>query len=586
MENREVAERLRQTADLLEVAGEDSFRVRSYRKAADVVDTCPEPVAALCLDPKRLLALPGIGRTMAGHIQELVSSGELGLHRELLARFQPGMLELLQINGLGPKTVAMIWQTYQAGTLDAVEALAQAGQLQVLPRMGPRAEEKILKGIAAYRQMRGRMRRDQAEAVLQLLLPGLASALGVAGVAVAGSYRRGRDTVGDLDILMWGPGFPASAAAARERVLQAPRLEEVLGQGDNKISLRLHAGTQVDVRLLPPESAGAALQYFTGSQQHNIQLRARAQQMGLKLNEYGLFRETGGAPGERVAGDSEEAVYAALGLAWIPPELREASGEIEAAAAGQLPRLIEAADLRGDLHMHTTASDGRTGILEMAAAAAERGYRYVAITDHSQALAMANGLDERRMLEHLEAIRAAERTFQQQHAGFRIFAGIEVDILADGRLDMADEVLAQLDWVIGSIHSRFDQPEAETTARLVRAVSNPHLDVLGHPSGRLLLRREAYRYDFEQVVEACREHGVAMEINASPERLDLNEVQARRARQRGVMLTINTDAHHPRHLDNMRYGLATARRAWLQAGDVVNTASDPLRLVHREPASG
>ncbi|MGH9483202.1 MAG: PHP domain-containing protein, partial [Terriglobales bacterium] len=341
-----------------------------------------------------------------------------------------------------------------------------------------------------------------------------------------------------------------------------------LAQGENKISVRLHGGLQVDFRLLPLESFGAAWQYFTGSQQHNIGLRGRAQQAGFKLNEYGLFREEGG---ERVAGAEEEEIYAALGLAWIPPELREASGEIEAAAAGTLPHLVAERDLLGDVHMHTTASDGRASIEEMADAAAARGYRYIAITDHSQALAMANGLDERRMLEHLARIRAAERSFQAAHPGFRIFAGVEVDILADGRLDLADEVLAQLDVVIGSIHSRFDQSEAETTARLVRAVNNPNLDILGHPSGRLLLRREAYRYDFERVLETCRERGVAVEINASPERLDLNHAQARRAKQRGVAVVINTDAHHPQHLANIRYGLATARRGWLEPGDVLNT---------------
>lgn len=572
MDNRSIARTLRQTADLMEVAGEDGFRVRSYRKAADAVDSCPEPLAAMCAEPKRLLAIAGIGKAMATHIQEMVQTGELSLLRELLTRFQPGMLDLLEVKGLGPKTVALIWQTYGAGTLDEVEALARQGKLRELPRLGAKAEEKILHSIATLRQMSGRFRRDQADEALALLVPWLQQASGVDSITVAGSYRRGRETVGDLDLLATGAGFPGAGGAVFERLVTAPRLQEVIAQGENKVSIRMHGGLQVDLRLLPPESLGAALLYFTGSQQHNIHLRGRAQQRGAKLNEYGLIRESDGA---RLAGATEEEVYAALGLVWIPPELREDAGEIEAAAAHPpaLPQLIELGDIRGEVHMHTTASDGRASIEEMALAAAARGYRYIAITDHSQALAMANGLNEARMLEHLARIRAAERRFRASHPGFRIFAGVEVDILADGRLDLEDAVLAQLDVVIGSIHSRFDQPEAETTARLLRAVANPHLDILGHPSGRLLLRREPYAFDFEQVLAACHRHGVAMEINASPERLDLNAVQARRCRQQGVAVVINADAHHPRHFDNLRHGIATARRGWLEAKDVLNTRS-------------
>jgi len=575
MENYEIARTLRETADLMEVAGEQSFRVRSYRKAADVVETCPEPMRGLQSDPRRLRELPGIGKTMCEHILELLGSGRLRLHEELLQRFRPGMLELLQVSGLGPKTAALIWETYQAGTLDEVEALAKAGKLRDLPRLGAKAEEKILRGIAVYRELSGRFRRDQIVEVLDLLRPGLLACPGVRQVEAAGSFRRGRDTVGDLDLLISGDGFPGAAAAVAEYCLHAPRLDSVLAQGENKISIRLHGGLQVDFRMLPPESWGAALQYFTGSKQHNVTLRARAQQQGYKLNEYGLYRESDGAA---IAGADEAGVYAALGLDWVPPELREDAGEIEAAAAHSLPALVTAADIRGDIHMHTTESDGRASIEEMAAAAAACGYQYIAITDHSQALAMANGLDERRMLEHLLRIRRAERDFQASHPGFRILAGVEVDILADGRLDLADEVLAQLDVVIGSIHSRFDQSGDETTARLLRAVDNPHLDILGHPSGRLLLRREAYRYDFEQVLEACARAGVAMEINASPERLDLNAAQARRCQQRGVGIVINTDAHHPRHLANIAYGVSTARRGWLSPADVLNCLPAPALL--------
>lgn len=570
MQNREIARKLRETADLMEVAGEDAFRIRSYRRAADVIDACPEPLQGMRDEPKRILALPGIGKTMTEHVLELLSTGDLHLHRDLLARFRPGMLELLQVSGLGPKTVALIWQTYQAGSLDEVEVLAKAGKLRTLPRLGAKAEEKILHGIAVHRQLVGRFRRDQAAETLELLVPHLRQTAGVERLEVAGSFRRGRETVGDLDLLATGAGFPAAGAAVAEALASAPRVAEVLARGENKVSVRLQSsGMQVDLRLLPPESFGAALQYFTGSQQHNIQLRARAQQRGLRLNEYALAREDTGAI---VASASEEEIYAALELPWIPPELREGAGEIEAA---HLPPLLQLQDIRGDVHMHTTASDGRATILEMAEAATARGYAYMAITDHSQALAMANGLDERRMLEHLQRIRAAEAEFQIVHPLFRIFAGIEVDILGDGRLDMSDEVLAQLDLVIGSIHSRFDQSEAETTARLLRAINNPNLDILGHPSGRLLLRREAYKYDFEQVLRACAESGVVMEINSSPERLDLNDLQARRCGQAGVKVVINTDAHHPRHLANMAYGVTVARRGWLEPHQVLNTRSAP-----------
>ncbi|HWG36901.1 MAG TPA: DNA polymerase/3'-5' exonuclease PolX [Terriglobales bacterium] len=568
MQNAEIARKLRQTADLMEVAGEDGFRIRSYRKAADVVDTCPEPVASLAADPKRLLALPGIGKTMCEHICALVATGELSLLSQLLHRFRPEMLDLLQVSGLGPKTVALIWQTYGAGTLDEVEALATAGKLRQLPRLGAKAEEKILRGIAVYRELSGRFRRDQAAEVIALLEPWLCAAVPGVSLTFCGSWRRGKETVGDLDIVACAPGFPAAGTALVDRFLHAPRLAAVLAEGESKCSIRLQDGLQVDLRLVPPESLGAALQYFTGSQSHNVSLRARAQQRGCKLNEYGVFRNSDET---MLAGASEPGVYAALGLEWIPPELREDAGEIAAAESASLPKLIETSDIRGDLHMHTVASDGKATIQEMAAAAAARGYQYIAVTDHSQALAMANGLDEKRMLEHLSRIRGVEADFQVAHPGFRILAGVEVDILSDGRLDLDDAVLAQLDIVIGSIHSRFDQSREETTARLLRAVANPNLDVLGHPSGRLLLRREAYAYDFEKVLQASAAAGVAMEINASPERLDLNDVQARQCKLQGVPMLIDTDAHHPRHLANIGFGLAVARRAWLESGDVLNT---------------
>lgn len=581
MENRELARLLHETADLMEIAGEDAFRIRSYRKAAEAIETCPDRLADIHGERKRLLAIPGIGARMADNICEMIVTGRLALRDELLERYRPGMLELLKIQGLGPKTVALLWQTHRIASVDELEALAQAGQLRELPRLGAKAEEKILRAIASYRAMSGRVLHSAAAQVVEQIVPALRALPEVAAVVPAGSFRRGRDTVGDLDFLVAGPGF---GQGAQTRVIQAflalPGTDQILAQGDNKVSVRRRDGLQVDLRLLPEEQFGAALQYFTGSQQHNIKLRQRAQRQGYKLNEYGLWDASGAC----VAGRHEEEVYARLGLAWIPPELREDAGEIEAAEAGALPQLIVGADIRGDLHMHTDETDGRCTMHEMAAAAQQRGYAYIAITDHSQALAMARGLNEVRALAHIARIRAADEEFRRDaRHPLRIFAGIEVDILADGRLDLADEVLAQMEVVIASVHSRFDQEPERMTERLLRAVANPYVRILGHPSGRLLLRREAYQFDFQRVLEACAEHGVAMEINASPERLDLNDVSARACGQRGVPIVINTDAHHTSHLAFMSYGVTTARRAWLTPENVLNTLPADAFLARLRP---
>jgi len=567
MDNRAIAQLLRETADLMEIAADDPFRVRSYRRAADSLDTCPDQVATMASEPKTILAIPGIGKGMLANIQEVLATGRLGLREQLLEQYRPGMLDLLQVQGLGPKTIALIWDAFHVASLDEVEALGQAGKLRDLPRLGAKAEEKILRGIAAFRSFSGRFRVDQAQQIAAGLIAHLRALPEVVRIAAAGSVRRGRETVGDVDILIAGPLGADSRQRVSAHFLAYPGLGTVLAQGDNKVSAQLHRGPQVDLRLLPAESWGAALQYFTGSKQHNVTLRQRAQRQGLTLNEYGLFRE---ADMHRVAGAEEAEIYSALGLPWIAPELREDSGEFEAAEAGSLPRLLEEAAIRGDVHMHTVATDGRSTIVEMAEAAEARGYGYIAITDHSQALAMANGLNEERALVHLERIRSTDAQFRER-SGFRIFTGIEVDILADGRLDLDDEVLAQMDVVIGSVHSRFDQSPAAMTDRLLRAIANPNLRILGHPTGRLLLRREPFAFDAGAIFAACKANGVALEINAAPERLDLNDVHARLCRQRGIPIVINTDAHHTRHLDLMRYGVQVARRAWLEAGDVLNT---------------
>jgi DNA polymerase (family 10) len=562
LENKEIARILEETADLMEIAAQDPFRIRSYRAGAAAVEGHPERVEDILRDPARSVTeIPGIGKGLAAVLEEIVERGSCERRDELLKKFSPAALEFLKIQGLGPKGVALIFERYRITSIDELERLCLEHKLQVLPRMGAKLEEKVLRSIAQYRQRTGRYLLSYAEGMAAELAEALRQVPGVEDVTPAGSLRRGRETVGDVDLLVTGP----DAAAALDRFLACPEVVEVLGRGENKASAKLgREGLQVDVRALPRENFGAALQYFTGSKEHNVALRARAVRMGLKLSEYGLFRaqeET------RVAGETEAGVYQALGLAWIPPELRENHGEIEAAAEGRLPDLVDLKDIRGDLHMHTTATDGRATLEEMVDAASAMGYRYVAITDHSKALAMAHGLDEKRVVEFAQRVREINR----DGAGIRIFSGIECDILKNGAMDLADDALAELDLVIGSVHSHMNMESAEMTDRLLRALECPCLRILGHPTGRLLLQRDPFPFDFEKVVEEAVRRGVWLEINASPERLDLNAVNARAAKAKGAKFTISTDAHHPTHLAGMRYGVATARRGWLEAADIVNT---------------
>ncbi|HJT88631.1 MAG TPA: PHP domain-containing protein, partial [Bryobacteraceae bacterium] len=434
-------------------------------------------------------------------------------------------------------------------------------KLRVLPRMGAKLEEKVLRSIAQYRQRTGRYLLSYAERVAQDLTELFRQVPGVEAVTPAGSLRRGRETVGDLDLLVTGP----NPTPVLDRFIGYAGVEEVLGRGENKASAKVgREGLQVDVRALAPESFGAAMQYFTGSKDHNVAVRTRAVKMGLKLSEYGLYRiEDEG----RVAGETEAGIYEALGLRWIPPELRENCGEIEAAAEGRLPELVELKHIRGDLHMHTTETDGRATLEEMAEAAREQGYEYIAITDHSKALAMANGLDEERAVAFAKQVREINRSGH----GIRIFSGLECDILRDGALDLAGDALAELDLVIGSVHSHMNIEAAEMTDRLLRALECPHVRILGHPTGRILLHRDPFPFDFERVAAEAVRRGVWLEINASPERLDLNAAMIRTARSKGARFTISTDAHHPKHLRSMRYGVITARRGWLGPSDIMNT---------------
>ncbi len=566
MDNKAIATILYETADLLEIDGQDSFRIRSYRNAAQTIESLPQQVSTLISEPKKLLEVPGIGKGMLANLQQLFKDGTIEAHSDMLKKYRPSMLELLKIQGLGPKTISLIWSAYQVCDLDGVEKLAREGKIRTLPRLGEKHETKLLKAIEDYRRIAGRFLLETADQFAEKLVEHLLAAPGVEKVTPAGSLRRGRETVGDLDILVTGKacGDPALREKIVEHLLRFPGLMEIIAQGENKISFRQRNGMQVDVRLLPPESFGAAMQYFTGSKAHNVALRQRALKMGYTLSEYSLASLETQKP---VAGKTEEEIYAKLKLDFIPPELRENQGEIDAAANHTLPELLQLSDICGDVHMHTVETDGRNTIEEMAEAARARGYQYIAITDHSKNLAFANGLTDERALTHIEKIRAVDKKMK----GIHIFAGIEVDILPDGELDLSDSVLEKMDIVIASVHSQFNQDRDTMTQRLVKAISNPNTAILGHPSGRLLLRRDAYPFDLDAVLEAALKHKVAMELNAYPDRLDLCDVHLRRAKQHGVKIVINTDSHHTSHMEKLRFGVTQARRAWLTKQDILNT---------------
>jgi DNA polymerase (family 10) len=563
MENREVARMLSETADLMEIAGEDGFRIRSYRNAAAAVESYPDNVIAMVGKPEvKVTDIPGIGKGIATALEELATRGSFARRDEMLQKYPPTALELLKIQGLGPKSVALLIEHLRITDIDSLEKACQEHKLRDLPRMGAKLEEKVLRSIAAYRKSAGRFLLNFARNTVDEMTEYLGKVKGINHIIAAGSFRRGKETVGDIDILVTGPG----AEDALEPFTKHARVHEVLAHGANKASVRFGLeGVQVDLRTLPEESYGAALQYFTGSKEHSVILRQRALKMGLTLNEYGLAKLEGG---EIVASKTEEEIYEKLGLPWIPPELRENSGEIEAAAEGRLPNLIPYDAIRGDLHMHTRETDGRATLEEMAEAAKAMGYEYIAITDHSKALAMANGLDEARVVEFAKRVRELNR---DGSLGIHVFSGLECDIMQDGHMDIANDALAELDFVIGSVHNNMALTSAEMTDRLLGAISNKNVKALGHPTGRLLLHREAYPFDFEKVATAAAQRGVWLEVNASPERLDLHGPLLRSAKAKGAKFVINTDAHHPKHLANMQYGVVTARRGWLEAGDVMNT---------------
>ena len=580
MDNALMARLLEETADLLEIDGGDSFRIRSYRRAAEAAEQTTVDLCAAAPDTAKLLEIPGIGKSMAANLQAIVNTGSLPLRDELLARYGAGLLTLLKLPSMGPKTVALLWE---AGKIDSIDALAEAidaGRLKGLPRMGQKQLEKLRKGIEDYRRSVGRFRIDVAEEEARRISAYLLKFPGIERVTPAGSLRRGRETVGDLDLLATGPACaPEKTGPAVEYVAAYPGIADIIAKGENKVSFHVGQGLQLDVRLLPSTSYGAALQYFTGCKAHNVSLRQRALKMGYTLSEWSLARLDDESV---VAAATEEEIYSALGMDWMPPEMRENLGEIEAAARHSLPRLIEAGDLKGDLHMHTTASDGNCSITEMAEAAIACGYKYIAITDHSKVLAMTGGLDEKHALEHIKNIREVDRRMEGR---IRVFPGIEVDILADGVLDLADEVLAQMDVVIASVHTRFEQSREEMTDRVLKAIENPYVRVLGHPTGRLLLRREPFAMDMGKVLRRCAELGVAVEHNAAPERLDLNDRDLRLAKELGCKIVINTDSHDVRTLGKMEYGIRQLRRAWLGPEDVLNTLEPDALLAALRPVT-
>jgi DNA polymerase (family X) len=657
MDNKTIARILRETAQLLEVDGAIIGRYRSYEKAAELIETLTQPVAQMVATPEKLLELPGIGQGMVDHLTEIVKTGDYSLRVKLLKKFPPTLLEVLTLQSLGPKKVLLLWKQFKCATVADVEKLAREGKLRDLAGFGEKSEQNILKAVETFKKGSGRFLLPAVEAPAAEIAEHIKKAgTMVESVTSAGSLRRGRETVGDLDLLvtMAEEKKLKSTSGARqavidevaEHILKYPRIEQVLAHGENKVSFTLSTGLQVDVRLLEKENFGAALLYFTGSKEHNVRLRGRANDMGWTLNEYEMAtlgehekeeeiadaksKSAGakigvslGSPlkaaakkgsqdtkkgasakasapsknkekentkrpdagttkgGIRVAGRTEEEIYAKLGLDFVAPELRENSGEIEAAERHALPKLLELQDIKGDLQMHTTASDGKNTIEEMAAAAKALGHEYIAITDHSKAVTVANGLDEKRIAAHIKNLRSADA----KGLGIRVLVGSEVDILKDGKLDYSDETLAQLDVVVCSIHSYFNLEREAMTERMLAAIENPYTQIIGHPTGRLLLKRDELGYDLEKILDACAKHGVVMECNAYPDRLDLKDVYLRMCKEKGVKVVISTDSHSTGNLAFIRYGVTVARRGWLEKKDVINTlpVGEMLAALKKKP---
>jgi len=556
--NADIASQLDKVADLLDIEGANPFRVRAYRRAARTIGELPRNVSDMLAQGESLDDLPGIGEDLAGKIALIARGEHLPMLDELEHQVPAGITALLALPGLGPKRVHLLHEKLGIETVEQLAAAAKAGRLHAVRGFGPGIEARVLRAIADGAGQAARTKLATAEQIVTPLLAHLRQAKGVTQLEVAGSYRRRRETVGDLDIVV----AAHSSGPVMQRFISYEDVVEVVEQGPTRATVRLRNGLQVDLRVVAPESYGAALCYFTGSKAHNIALRQIAVDAGLKLNEYGLFRGD-----RRQSGGSEEALYKRLGLDWIPPELREDQGELAAARAHALPRLLTVAELRGDLHVHTDATDGRASLPDMVAAAQTKGYGYIAITDHSRRITMAHGLDPKRLAQQIEAIDRLNETLP----GFVVLKSIEVDILEDGSLDLPDSILRRLDLVVGAVHAFFDMPQQKQTERVLRAMDNRYFSILAHPTGRLINQRAGYAIDMERVLRGAVERGCCVEVNAQPDRLDLTDAQCRLAKQLGVTLVVSTDAHSPVELDFMRFGVDQARRGWLEARDVLNT---------------
>jgi DNA polymerase (family 10) len=558
---------LNEIADLLEIKGENPFKVRAYQRAAQAIEGLSLQLSQM-RGHRPFTDIPGVGASIAEKIEELLDTGACRFHQELVAEFPASLTALLSIPEVGPRKAQALHDALGITSVDELEQAARAGKLRALRGFGAKTEQNILRGIERLRVHKARLPLAEAHPLAMEVVENLVLAAPVDKIEPAGSIRRMRDTIGDIDILVTSSD-PQEVMSA---FVNLPVVDHVVARGPTKSSILSTGGAQIDVRVVEPESFGAALQYFTGSKEHNIRLRELGVRRGLRLSEYGVFEVK---TDRRVAGATEGEVYAALDLPLIPPELREDRGEIAAAQRGELPHLITVEDLKGDLHLHTKATDGHHSIEEMAQAAMGAGYRYIAVCDHSRSVGMAGGLFEEDLLRHAEAIRAASKRLK----GFTILAGTECDIRRDGTLDYPDEVLAQLDFVIGAVHSGFKMDAASMTSRIIDAMQNPYLDALAHPTGRIIGKRDPYEVDVERLLAAAAELGVALEINAYPDRLDLRDVHARRAKELGVQVVINTDAHDCDHLRLITYGVATARRGWLEPSDVLNTL--PLKELRK-----
>jgi DNA polymerase (family 10) len=559
MKNREVANILYEMAELLELHAENRFKIIAYGKAARAVESLKEDIEQVCRE-RRLDSIPGVGTAIAQKIEEYLRTGKIQAHQDLLKETPAGLAELLQISGLGPKTIFLLHEKLNITNLDELEKAAREHRIRRLPRMGPTSEKNILKAIERYRKRSNRILLSVAEPIVDEVLSYLKGMNGLENITAAGSYRRSKETVGDIDILATA-SRPEEIIAAFVRM---PMVDEVLGKGPTKASVIVRETIQVDLRIVEHRSYGTVLQYFTGSKDHNVHLRQVALERGYSLSEYSLKRLV---DGKDLFFAREEDVYAALGMRYVPPELREDTGEIEAALQDRLPKLVELGDIRGDLHVHSEWSDGRASIEEMAKAAQALGYEYIAISDHSPSVGIAGGLTPEQLNQKIEAIAAINETLK----GFTILVGTEVDIRADGKLDYPNELLARCDVVVASVHMAQQQKERAITGRLITAIENENVDIIGHPTGRIIGRRDPYEVDMQSVLEAAARTGTIMEVNAYPDRLDLNDAWSRTAKEMGVRMCIDSDAHDPEHLSVMKYGVKVARRGWLEKKNIQNT---------------